>query len=188
MFAKNGYEGTSTRAIGAAAGANIAMIAYHFSDKEGLYTEVLRTTHERLLALELPSPLPPEPAARIRTLVGAAYAFGRARQHDVRLLMRHVTQHGALPDSVRAESTAHLSQKGAELTQAAGLPGLSDRRLELMSINHLITRYVVSDLADVSLLVGEDDPDLAISRHLGDVAVQLLLGGADSEDPLAQRG
>ena len=51
LFAKNGYEGTSTRAIGAAAGANIAMIAYHFSDKEGLYTEVLRTTHERLLAL-----------------------------------------------------------------------------------------------------------------------------------------
>ncbi len=187
LFAKNGYEGTSTRAIGAEAGANIAMIAYHFGDKEGLYTEVLRTTNERLLALELPSALPPQPAERIRALVAAAYSFGRARQHDVRLLMRHVTQHGALPDSVRAESTPRLFQKVLELTEAAGLPGLADRRLELMSINHLIARYVVSDLADVGLLVGKDNPELAIGRHLGDVAVQLLLGGADNQDDLAQR-
>jgi AcrR family transcriptional regulator len=185
LFAANGYEGTSTRAIGAAAGANIAMIAYHFGDKEGLYNEVLRTTNERLLALELPSALPPQPAARIRALVAAAYSYGRARQHDVRLLMRHVTQHGALPDAVRAESTARLFEKVGELTEAAGLSGLAERRLELMSINHLITRYVVSDLADVQLLVGEDDPDLAISRHLGDVAVQLLLHPRDGQnDPI----
>lgn len=186
LFAARGYEGTSTRSIGAAAGANIAMIAYHFGDKEGLYTEVLRTTHERLLALELPSPLPSQPDERIRTLVAAAYTFGRERQHDVRLLMRHVTQHGALPDSVRSEATAQLFGKVDELTRALGLPDLSARRLELMSINHLITRYVVSDLAEVHLLVGEDDPDLAISRHLGDVAVQLLLDGADRMDTQAQ--
>jgi len=188
LFSGNGYEGTSTRAISAEAGANIAMIAYHFGDKEGLYTEVLRTTNERLLALELPAVLPPQPAARIRALVSAAYSYGRTRQHDVRLLMRHVTQHGALPDSVRAESTARLFEKVGELAEAAGLSGLAERRLELMSINHLITRYVVSDLADVQGLVGEEDPDLAVSRHLGDVAVQLLLDSKSRQtSPMQER-
>src|SRR5436305_14322020 len=36
LFADRGFEATSTREIAAAAGANIAAIAYHFGGKEGL--------------------------------------------------------------------------------------------------------------------------------------------------------
>jgi TetR/AcrR family transcriptional regulator, regulator of cefoperazone and chloramphenicol sensitivity len=36
LFGAKGYEATSTREIAAAAGANIAAIAYHFGGKEGL--------------------------------------------------------------------------------------------------------------------------------------------------------
>src|SRR5271166_5391198 len=36
LFGTKGFEATSTREIAAAAGANIASIAYHFGGKEGL--------------------------------------------------------------------------------------------------------------------------------------------------------
>ncbi|MBN9075646.1 MAG: TetR family transcriptional regulator [Rhizobiales bacterium 65-79] len=36
LFGEQGYEGTSTRRLAAAAGANIGSIAYHFGSKEGL--------------------------------------------------------------------------------------------------------------------------------------------------------
>jgi AcrR family transcriptional regulator len=175
LFGELGFEGASTRKIGSVAGANIAMIAYHFGDKEGLYTAVLHATHDRLLAIELPSPLPGGPEQRVRGLVSAAYAFGCSHRGEVRLLMRHVIEHGSLPDSVRSEGTARLFQKVTELTEALDLPGLANKRLELMSLNHLITRYILSDLADVAMLVGEEDPEEAICRHLGDVAIQLML-------------
>jgi len=42
LFADNGVEGTSVRAIAERCNANIAAINYHFGSKENLYTEVLR--------------------------------------------------------------------------------------------------------------------------------------------------
>lgn len=41
LFAEHGYAATPTRAICAAAGANVAAIHYYFGDKAGLYREVL---------------------------------------------------------------------------------------------------------------------------------------------------
>lgn len=42
LFAENGFDGTSVRAIAERARVNIAAINYHFGGKENLYTEVLR--------------------------------------------------------------------------------------------------------------------------------------------------
>ncbi len=42
LFAKAGYQDTSTREIAEAAGVNIAAINYHFGGKENLYKEVVR--------------------------------------------------------------------------------------------------------------------------------------------------
>src|SRR5690242_19209079 len=36
LFGENGFDGTSTRELAAAAHANIGSIAYHFGSKEGL--------------------------------------------------------------------------------------------------------------------------------------------------------
>ena len=46
LFAQNGYEGASVRAIVGRARANQAAITYHFGGKEGLYMEVLKAAFE----------------------------------------------------------------------------------------------------------------------------------------------
>jgi len=43
LFAENGFEGTTVRAIVAKARVNQAAINYHFDGKEGLYREILQT-------------------------------------------------------------------------------------------------------------------------------------------------
>lgn len=47
LFAENGLEGTSVRAIAEKAGANIAAVNYYFGSKENLYREVLMFVAKR---------------------------------------------------------------------------------------------------------------------------------------------
>ena len=41
LFLANGFESVSIRQITMASGSNVASVNYHFSDKTGLYREVL---------------------------------------------------------------------------------------------------------------------------------------------------
>ena len=48
LFALKGFEAVGTRELAAAAGANIAAIAFHFGGKDGLYAEVVRAVAREL--------------------------------------------------------------------------------------------------------------------------------------------
>ena len=50
LFGRNGFDGTSIRAIAASAGTNSASIAYHFGGKEGLRRACAETIAARLAA------------------------------------------------------------------------------------------------------------------------------------------
>jgi len=49
LFAEFGYEGTSTRQIAKASGANMAMINYYFGSKEGVFLEIME---ERIMGFK----------------------------------------------------------------------------------------------------------------------------------------
>jgi AcrR family transcriptional regulator len=53
LFAENGYDGTSIRAIVTKARVNQAAINYHFAGKDGLYREVLRAAFRALTEHQL---------------------------------------------------------------------------------------------------------------------------------------
>src|SRR5579872_427784 len=50
LFAKQGYDAVSTRALAEAAQVNPAMISYYFDNKQGLYEAMLADTFQPLVA------------------------------------------------------------------------------------------------------------------------------------------
>jgi AcrR family transcriptional regulator len=67
LFAQKGFRAVSVRELAAAAGVNIALIAYHFRNKEGLLSEVYRRHCEPMIE------------ERLRGLRSALARRGRAR-------------------------------------------------------------------------------------------------------------
>ena len=83
LFGRKGYDATSTRDIAAAAGVNIAGIAYHFGGKAGLHRAcgeaIAAIIVERIGSLNLPDgaieAMPPEAAEDL--VVAAVTGLGR---------------------------------------------------------------------------------------------------------------
>jgi AcrR family transcriptional regulator len=72
VFAEVGFRAATVRAICQRAGVNIAAVNYHFGDKERLYVEVLRHSHEKALAqypMDLGAPAGATPEERLRAFV-----------------------------------------------------------------------------------------------------------------------
>jgi TetR/AcrR family transcriptional regulator, regulator of cefoperazone and chloramphenicol sensitivity len=58
LFGRKGFDATSTRELAAAAGVNVALIAYHFGGKDGLRVAVVAEVARRLVAVAGPPSVP----------------------------------------------------------------------------------------------------------------------------------
>lgn len=88
LFALQGYDATSTRAIAQKSGANLSAISYHFGNKEGLYKAVFRHCFGFVEAILDSAPL--EPIARITHYATQMGALHRQNPYIARLFMLNV--------------------------------------------------------------------------------------------------
>ena len=107
LFGQKGFAATSTREIAAEAGANIASIAYHFGNKDGLRLacghEVQRRIGGTVAAVlegpaDAPPPSPDEAMMQIEAAIRAMTAFlltQRAAEDVVPFMLREVAENGA---------------------------------------------------------------------------------------------
>jgi AcrR family transcriptional regulator len=100
LFARNGFAGTTTRELAAAAGVSEALLFKHFPSKQSLYREILALGCEGDPALEKLATLP----ASTRTLVDIVRFMVRrfvlgdeTERHDLDLKMRLIL-HSSLED------------------------------------------------------------------------------------------
>jgi AcrR family transcriptional regulator len=177
-FAESGYSGTSTRTLAAAAGVNVATLAYHFKGKEGLYRASIDRLYERFFAVspDLELSLEAPPRARVEAAIRFAYGFALEHRTEVRLLLRHLIEHGHLPDQVREGWTDQLMERAKVAWTLLGLEPDPDWKLKLLTLNHLITRFVITEPADFKAYLDADEPHRVVEDHLVRLGVNLLIG------------
>lgn len=167
MFAERGFAGTSIRMLATEAGVNVATLAYHFSDKQGLYDTVVQRLHEDLMTGWPLDGLAsaPDPVAWV---VDTAWSFAGTHRTHVRLLMRHVLDAQALPDVVADRWSEPLLQR-AEALVATFRPDWTqaDRRMLVLGTMHMLVRLILEDRGQLAAMLGHpSDVDGAVRGWL----------------------
>ncbi|WP_254388443.1 TetR/AcrR family transcriptional regulator [Thermanaeromonas sp. C210] len=95
IFAAKGLEGARVDEIAARANINKRMLYHYFQSKEDLYTAVLKSNFEKLLALGGRAiTRSPDPVEQVRAIITSFFYFLAANPHYPRLLSWEALQGG----------------------------------------------------------------------------------------------
>ena len=75
----------------------------------------------------------------------------------------------------RERWSAELLQRVQELWAATGLTWTPESSLKLLTLNHLVVRYAISDPQDLIDFLPTNDPFQTVEDHLVQFAQQLLI-------------
>lgn len=172
LFAARGYRRTTVRAIGAAAGADPALVVRYFDGKQGLLAQVLRhgIDRSRREFTDLLRGVPPGRRGRLvvqRQLAMAARLDAPARRERLELLVRSLDETPAL-----RHAEAWVDREFLDVL-ADGVDG-ADRELRLALVQaQLMGLTLARDVIGLPAL--RDARAEQIAQHLG-AAVQQVLG------------
>jgi AcrR family transcriptional regulator len=151
VFAEAGYQQAKIRQICARAGANIALVNYHFGDKLGLYTEVLqhsiRAGHVNAIRNALDQDGPPEEI--LRGLIRArmrGMCRGDEADRQFRIVMHELAQPTPAMERVIDELTRPIYNRVLELIGGMlSLPASDEKtRLCVHSVMGQIMLYALA--------------------------------------------
>ena len=155
LFAQHGYAGASIRTIAGAAEVNVATLAYHFVDKDGLYLAVCLRLHEELSSTFPPLELSSDPEAVVRSVIEQAFAFVRARRVHHQVLLRNVLDEGRHRDAMLDRWYEPLMERADALVKALRPTWPAPRRrLLVLTVMHALVRMVVEDPEQHARMIG----------------------------------
>lgn len=177
LFAERGYAGTSIRTVATAAGVNVATLAYHFQDKDGLYLTVCQRLHEDLAQAFPPVPIGNDPRETIHNVVQQAWQFMTDHRLHVQLLMRNVLDEGKHRDAILETWSEPLIGRALTLLQMLR-PDRTDleHRLLLLTLMHTMARMIIEHPEQHARMLGvsESAAERATVDWLCDLACREL--------------
>lgn len=185
LFARKGFEPTTIKEIGAAAGQNPALLYYYFRSKEELYRAVLRRVIGEMLARGGAAfDAAPAPPDAIRGLVAAQMEFALTHANAPRLLVREMIDHEARrAESVILELAASLFKRLCQVIEQGQREGhfRSDVEPRLAAVSTIaqVVYFIIARPA-IGLFFGQGAQGVSeaiarnFGRHAGDFAVHAL--------------
>jgi AcrR family transcriptional regulator len=183
VFAESGFQAATIREICARAGVNVALVNYHFGDKQELYAEVLRysmgSIEQEQKALE--GDRRPEDAFRdlVRATVQRICRPGRPGWH-YRLMVHEMAQPTAALSRVIDDTMQPMYERSRALIGAMlGLPPDHDKtRMCAHSVIAQVVHYVASREVNKKIWPElEMTPERIeqIATHIADFSLAYLL-------------
>lgn len=184
LFAQRGYEGTSVRAVTAAAEANLGAITYHFGSKEGLYFAVLKSAWGPTLArLERAAGEHELPLDRLKAAVRALFASIDGHPELAPIMLREISRSGSVSPPIQ-ESVRRLFTFLSGLIQA----GQADGTI-VSGDAHLLTLSVMAQPFHILALrhkmgsvIGVQASEGAVFERVVDNALAFLHRGLSAEE------
>jgi AcrR family transcriptional regulator len=89
LFAENGFEGTSVRQICEAAGANVALVSYHFGGKENVFAALFENffPNDKIRILQAEQI---DPVAGVRLLIREVTLYRQAEPELIRIVQQEI--------------------------------------------------------------------------------------------------
>lgn len=176
LFARNGYDGTSVRAITSKSKANLGAITYHFGSKHVLYYAVLSLLMKPLgkrVSFSLLSERPP--LDKVESVVRVFFDHIRANQDMPAIMIREMASGRPVPRLVAETMGQVLQQLSAVIAegQADGTIRPGDPLLLALSC---VAQPIYLNLARraIAAAAGLDQDDAAVFHRVVEHAVETV--------------
>jgi TetR/AcrR family transcriptional regulator, regulator of cefoperazone and chloramphenicol sensitivity len=182
IFAEKGFEPASVREICARAEANLAAINYHFGDKEGLYTEVVRAAScasSEENDFRWPPGTPPEDKLRdvIRSRLSALLSPNLPRWAD-HIMVRAMAEPTKATENFIVQSLRPKFQLMEQVLSELVPPGTSTSDLHLAAMSVIAQCLHFRIQATITrLIVGEEEYRNFTVERLADHVTRFSLAG-----------
>jgi AcrR family transcriptional regulator len=181
-FAERGFDGATTRSIAAAAGVNLGLIPYYFSDKQGLWREAVDRAFaelERGVGDVVHDAHALEDRERLALLIRAYVRFVARNPEFVRLMHEEGKHEGPRMEWLVDRHVRPLYGAIAQLTERARGLGRIPQDVDPLHLHYILAGAVgliFHQAPECRRLSGKDPMDDAVVEAHADAVVQLLVG------------